>query len=640
MALPFGSASSLLPFKFAPPSSLNPTSATNFVAAGGRADWVEDQLAAEQKVDQGALAQHNQAVEQFQELDRSTARQSAELRAAQEKRKKELEKREQEAKDLDVTRATLRSSLLPEKMTDTERSRVERTLKEKETALRANAAAELRAKAEGDPYRDEKEGGIFGFGGEHTARAKEIQDRIERLNDPATLTDGELEEFRKLKPESFHELDDLRGSLSKDDEARKAHTTSNATLARAEAIANGLSPEEADAITTPPDRDPVRAHLNTIAAAGKLEREGAELKTRAASIERQRADADSLATKIQEIEDALRAGGTPARLAPLMSQRAQLLGEHQSLSAALDAEAEGYNAAVRAHEVKLQAFNERGATEATTTPQTAAKPVSVESARQHARRLEDGSFETSDPNNLKVLNDAQEKVYWSDPATPAKPEARAATTKATNEALETLREAAGKSSERITEAVERVETRVRLGELSPEAAVREREKAITEAEAHFETESATINQQLNDALKNFSEGKIDAQTLNAVFHAAGHPQTGVERFAEVQADLRKDQEHVAALESVILGKDLGNSDPSLNGTELALLTDIAKWQDIATRNASPPTELSAMDSSENPWTREDSLRASAEAQKKADQLKTELGELRATRRQKLAAELT
>jgi hypothetical protein len=252
--------------------------------------------------------------------------------------------------------------------------------------------------------------------------------------------------------------------------------------------------------------------------------------------------------------------------------------------------------------------------------------------------LEDGSYETNDTANLHALASAHEKVFWAeaDAATPVSADSRAAATQATNESLATIRNAVAKTSAGLNEAVERV----LAGDLTPQAALRERESAITQAEANFEAESAIVSQHLSDALENFAAGKIDAQTLNAVFHAAGHPQTGVERFAEVHSALRADRDHVAALERAILGSDTGNSDPSLNGTELSLLAEVAKWQDIATRNATG--DLSGVSNDEFGFgtTRQDLLRAADHAQKKADNAKAELLALRQTHRTRLAAELT
>jgi hypothetical protein len=647
MALPFGSSpSSRLPF--APPSALDPSSATNFVRVGGRADWVADQLAAEQHIDAQALNQHQAALAEKHRQERAQERQRREDQAAADKREKEAAAAAQKQKELDVVRAELRRSSLPSKLTDTDRARAERTLRQKEASLRAAAAAELRSAAETDPQRGETEGGFLGIGAQPTARAKDLQDRVDRLSDPAALTDDDLEAYRKLKPAAFDEVESLRSSLTKDDEARQQRAGFDQSLARAKAVAGGLSAEEADAIVAPPPNDPVQAHLDALAAKGKLEREGADLEAKAASLQRQQADAQQISTRLADLETALRKGGTAAQLSPLLAQRESLLADHAALAASLQTDTDAYNASLRAFEAKRQAFNERQPVAASTptgsgTPSAITHPPSTpEAARQHARRLEDGSYETNDTANLHALTSAHEKVFWAeaDAAAPVSADSRAAATQATNESLATVRDAVARTSAGLNEAVERVEQRVLAGDLTPQAALRERETAITQAEAKSEAESALVSQHLSDALENFAAGKIDAQTLNAVFHAAGHPQTGVERFAEVQSALQADRDHVAALEKVILGSDAGNSDPSLNGTELSLLAEVAKWQDIATRNATG--DLSSVSNDEFGFgtTHQDLLRAADHAQKKADRAKAELLALRQTHRTRLAAELT
>ena len=590
MALPFaplgssnrnrGTAAPRMPFS--PPSSQNPASYKGAVAAGVRASFFADQVAVEDATDKTAIQAASLAQRQLESQQRTTER-LAKTQADEAKKAAEAQQTRE------IAKAEYQRSTLPSTMTPEQRRSAEDKLAKKDRELRLRAASTLKEKLAGTGVATQTSGGFFGA--DPTEEAKKAQQELERLSNPDLITDEDVAAYRKEKGGDFAQADALRQRLADDAAAAEQRRTATQNLARAKAIKAGVPEEELGAPPKPTAVGPSDP-WKRVAVIGELDREGQALQQRSTQIVEQKASVSALDTQLQEAQADYQRGGTAAELLAKRESLLALQRQREQKAAELQSVVDEHNGSVSAYEAKIQAANESVAPKADTSVEPSAPTVPVQAAKSAAKANPDGSFETSQVDNLTSLSQAGERVYWSDPTSKATPETRTAKTKQANEAITVVQTLSEELTQGVQDAQQRIVDEVRAGRLSPESAQRAQDKAIAGYEAAHSEQVATRGQFLYDALRDFSEGQIDAGTLNALYHAAGSPSTGVEAFQEMQAQLAKDKEHVDALEKVILGEDgTGKDDPTLNGTALGLSAQIAegstKYQQWLDSGASP-----------------------------------------------------
>lgn len=629
-----------------------PGTISGAVAAGLGANVFPDDLQAEQAAEQQQLAQLRLANQLQQNQQREAQRIETQTQRDQIAAAKQQEKEKQDAMRQEVAKATLAKSTLPATMTREQRNKLSKDLSGKEGTLRVTAAQALRDAATSDPNAGKTTGGFLGFFGSPTPEAQEIEARMTRLEDPANLTEQDLQEARKLNPKPFEEVDQLKGTLQSDAATAEARRVADTKLARARAKAAGVPQDELDAIAplqpdlrgTPPDQR--TSPYQNAARAGALEREQADLQMHQGALQRQTQDLEAIRSRRESLRAQLQSGVRGPESAKLHGELLKLDAHEGALSETLKAETETYNGKVRALQYKQNAFNESVAAPAESTTgagATTKPPLDVEGAKARTVPVMDQAGAvvgraTNQPDTLEALASAGEKAFWQDPQRPqATQEARVAKTKAANDSLSFLQESAAKRTQAYRTLSDRLMDRVKRGEIDPAQAQEEEDKELARYEQQHAADAEVANRHLNDALRDFHEGAIDSGTLNAVYHAAGAAQSGVEAFKERLAQLRREDEHVAALKKVIGD---GAEDPGLNGQAMALTQELRTAQERAAfyhdpKNAVHPGPRGLIvDDTEN-------FRELGKAeQTKATALAEKLNTLRQAWKSKLATELT
>jgi N12 class adenine-specific DNA methylase len=544
------------------------------VAAGLGADVYPDDLKAEQdnarvQVQRDRLTQQTQRTIQTQqqrEADRAN-------KEAEAKRKAELSQ--------EVAKATLVKSTLPSTLTTEQRAKIEKDATEKEGKLKMTAAAAIKAAAEQSPDYGKTTGGIFGWGAQFTPEAQKLREKAARLEDPAAVTDDDLKEARGIMPAPFEEIDKLKGTLSADQEARNKRREADIHLTRAKARAAGVPDEELDSIAPLPkagapavEEDPRTAHFRAVANSGALDRESSALKTHEQTLLRKTQDLQAIQERKTALQQQLSQGVRGPQSARLYQEFQQLSAAEQAHAADFEADREAYNSRAKAFEAKRQMHNER--IQQLQEPTAAPKTPKLNATEALSRTLpavdstgNEIGRETSQEDTLEALAETGKKAYWSDPKRTEQPDdaTRASRTQANTMAVAALQERTKARVEGQQAVRDRIADRLKRGELSVEAAAAEEDRALADYEAQHEADSQAIGSQLGDALDDFQAGKIDSDTLNTVFHAAGSSRTGVEAFKEHLAGQRKDDEHVAALSAVMGGDALaGKGGETLDAT--------------------------------------------------------------------------
>ena len=511
MALPFaplgssnrnrGTAAPRMPFS--PPSSQNPASYKGAVAAGVRASFFADQVAVEDATDKTAIQAASLAQRQLESQQRTTER-LAKTQADEAKKAAEAQQTRE------IAKAEYQRSTLPSTMTPEQRRSAEDKLAKKDRELRLRAASTLKEKLAGTGVATQTSGGFFGA--DPTEEAKKAQQELERLSNPDLITDEDVAAYRKEKRGDFAEADALRQRLADDAAAAEQRRTATQNLARAKAIKAGVPEEELGAPPKPTAVGPSDP-WKRVAVIGELDREGQALQQRSTQIVEQKASVSALDTQLQEAQADYQRGGTAAELLAKRESLLALQRQREQKAAELQSVVDEHNGSVSAYEAKIQAANESVAPKADTSVEPSAPTVPVQAAKSAAKANPDGSFETSQVDNLTSLSQAGERVYWSDPTSKATPETRTAKTKQANEAITVVQTLSEELTQGVQDAQQRIVDEVRAGRLSPESAQRAQDKAIAGYEAAQSEQVATRGQFLYDALRDFSEGQIDAGTL-------------------------------------------------------------------------------------------------------------------------------
>ena len=605
----------------APKLPFGPGASTDIQPADDYSEATDNPFGAQRLSAAGVSAFDAQA-KQEQQFQRSEAyqqqaiqrQQSAAAKAA-ENAQKAAEKARKDALDREVTRAQLAESQAPSALTETQRAAAEEKAVRQEQELRRKAVSSKVATAQSDPAFNETTGGVFGMFGTPTEKAKSLQSIVNEPPKPEDLTESDLESYRQTNPADFSEYDRIKTTLAKDTEARTARESARIKLERAKAIRDGLSPEEADAIlgASKPGNGDALASTQT------------SLALRKAAIDRQSSDLDALQSQHDELTARMSRGAPAAQLVAWQRQQQQLGADIAVKRATLEVEQQSHADELKGLEAKRQQQVEQSV-------KPAAPVVSIETAKKTAKPLSDGSYETSTADNLRALTDSGTKAYWSDPTrqtTAPTTEARAAKAKAANDAIASISATREKATKAVLDERTRIEDSMKRGDITPEQAQAKLDAVVEQNSQQFATEQAQAGKQLNNALRDFSEGLIDGTTLNSIFHAAGSEKSGIEAFQEVQAELKKEDEHVSALQNLIVANPDKNS---VGAKALALSTKIAQDAQEYQGWLNAPESGGGEDS--------DSDTRAIEAEKRMSANMVELAALREKQRAELTAELT
>lgn len=583
MALPFalpggsprrqaGKAAPSLPF--APPSARNPGSFQKLQAAGVRHfnDEAEQERNTDMAAVQVARLNDQRAYQERQQREQRRSKRVAEQKAAA----AASEKERQDALKVEVAKAEYGRALAPETMTETQRAKAEEDLAEKNRVLRSAASSNLRGDAMADPEYGGRTTGIplvpsfIDPLSEPTQRAKDLESEADRLSMPEALTDADLENYRAKNPSAFAEIDKLRSTIDKDTAAREQRLAAERELATAKARAAGYDPGAED-ITQP------LSGFGAAAKVGEIDRDLAAIKQEERAIESHKAELGAMEQQKAAIIAKRQQGGSTADMAAWSDELNRLNRDYSDRQQAIEQGVSRIESARKAAIAKQESVRER--MEAAKRPSADQPPestVTIEDARRGALKSEDGAYETTQVGSLSALADAGERVYWKG-ATPVAPEERAAKAEQSKESIAILSETSKAIRDEGQKAYDRIMDRVRAGRMTEEQGEAEWQRALADNEKRFSESSGESEAILEDALRDFQEGRIDAGSLNAMFHAAGAAKTGIEAFKEVQARLKADEEHAMAIESAILGEDgSGAEDVTLNGEMLALSAELAK----------------------------------------------------------------
>lgn len=527
-------------------------------------------------------------------------------------------KQEQDAAErlasIDVAKAEFGLATAPQTITDSERNRLEEDFTKTRSQIQAEAAAALAADTLADPVANETEGGFLGFGAEPTAAALEKQQAAERFQDPANLTDADLETYRAKNPASFAKFDELRTKLDTDQKARDSRSKAEFGVALAKARKSGFDPLAG----MQPDEDPV------------------------AALDRVQGEVETMQPRIAELQAKARSGLPLGEMQPLLEELGTLQTDFTRKTQFLETGRAAIDAQRRAAQVSEQATREN-AVKAPTIPQ-----ISPETAKSAALTLPDGSYETTQPENLAALVKDGAKVFWKQDgaASTATPETRAAKIAEAAQTITEVKTAAQETAAKAAAERDRLQGLVNKGTMTPEAANAALDALVAADLDNAESSAAIANRKLDSSIQDFMDGQIDAGTLDSILHAAGSPSTAAEVVADATQQRKIENEHVTALKTKIEGDP---NDPLLSGESLKLAKKIKDIEDpgflkkwggwlkgtpaLAALGGIVDT-IGAVD-----WLMDPSLWGKAEAEK-ASILKSRLADMRQQSKDMLAKELT
>lgn len=540
------------------------------------------------------------------------------LRNERRQRRNDRAKQEQDAANrlasIDVAKAEFGLATAPQTITDSERNRLEEDFTKTRSQIAAEAAAALAADTLASPEAQETEGGFLGFGAEPTAAALEKQKAAERFQDPTKITDDDLELYRAKNPASFAKFDELRTKLDTDQKARDSRSKAEFGVALAKARKSGFDPLAG----MQPDEDPATA------------------------INRVQGEVETMQPRIAELQDKARSGLPLAELQPVLQELGALQTDFTRKTQFLETGRAAMEAQGRAAQVSEQATREN-AVKPPIIPQ-----VSAETAKTAALTLPDGSYETTQPENLAALAKDGSKVFWKQDgaASTATPESRAAKAAEAAQTIAEVKTAAQEMTAKTATERDRLQGLVNQGVMTPEHANAALEALIDSDDAQSDNAASVVNRKLEGAVRDFMDGQIDAKTLDSILHAAGSPSSAAEVAAEATQQRKVEDEHIAALKTKIEGDP---NDPLLSGEALKLskkVRDIEnpgflqKWGGWLKASPIGMTLGAIMDTIETvDWLADPSLWGKQEAEKAAI-LKTRLAEMRQQSKDTLAKELT
>lgn len=426
----------------------------------------------------------------------------------------------------DTAVAKFQNTNLPPVLPPASRAKLENQATQKDAAMRANAAAALAASTQSHPQFNETEGGVFGMFGTPTAAAQALQAKAQRLSDPAQVTADDLDEYRQQAPDQFKDLDHTQQRLKDDDNARQLHQDAAANLAHTQAIAHGATPEELDAVTA-----------QRVAIPYQDNSDAAQLAVHKAALERQGQDLQASAAQVQTLQAKLQKGGSAQEMIDTQNQLRGLIDDHNQRYASYQSAQSDMAQRSAALATRQQAQTERAAVPTSTMPTPALPPIPPQVAMAHAVKNADGSYSTSQTPNLDAITKGGAKAFWQDPANPVAPADadRSQAIAQTNGDMVGIRDRATAMAKSYQDIHSSIEQRLSTGDLTPEDANTEEQRAQTAYMAAHQSHVEDLNQKLGSALSQFQAGKIDSQTLNDLFQTAGASKTGVQAFRDIQA---------------------------------------------------------------------------------------------------------
>jgi len=563
-------------------------SARGIVAAGGNASLWADELNAENKAAQQQQQAANLAFRQQQEQQRQIEREQSMQQREQAAAAKQAEAQRRQDLRAGVAKAEFTKSTIGPLMTDAQRTKAESEVAKAMKSVRGVAAGTLTDATAKDPNANKTTGGFLGFGAKPTPEAQAVAERALRAADPTLLNDDDLAQARALNPAPFDELDKKRAALDADAERRNKHQAATQQLARAKAIAAGVPEDELPTFGADNQQQAQGNIYNVAAQAGVLDRDAADLSNHEARLQRMGSDLENLRAKKAELQQTLQAGVVGPQSAQLHSQWKAMHADEQARTSMLRDEEQSLRDKRRAFEAKKAMHEEQVAGLGAPARFTDDLPPTIapEAAKQAAKPVTDAqgavvAHETSQPDSLEALAKSGSKAFWLDPSRSSAPtpDVRKASTKAANDSVSVLTKFNEERAAAHRDIMNGLAARVRSGEISPDEAQAEQDKAVTAYEKAHEADAFAAGQKLDNALRDFQEGRIDSDTLNTVFHAAGSTKSGVEAFKDRLGDLRKRQDATDKLTKLIIGDGSASDDPGLNGQSLALANEIAQLKE-------------------------------------------------------------
>jgi len=515
---------------------------------------------------------------------------------------------------IDVAKAEFGLATAPQTITDSERNRLEKDFAKTRSQIAAEAAAALSTETLAAPEAQETEGGFLGFGAEPTARALEAQQKAQRLQDPTQLTDDDLESYRTKNPASFAKFDELKGKLDADQKARDERAGADFGVAVAKARKAGYDPLAG----LPAEEDPTVA------------------------LDRVQGEVEQGQARLEELKARARSGAPLGELSPVLEEIGSLQTELTRKTQLLDTGRAAVEAQRRMSQVSEQSTREN-AVKSPILPQ-----VSAETAKQAAVTLPDGSYETTQPENLAALAKDGAKVFWKQDgaASTATPETRAAKAAEVSSTVAEIKSTIQANADRQSKERDRLQGLVNSGQMTAEHANAALDAMTDAGDTEFQKEAEVINQKLQVVVNDFLDGQVDAKALDAALHAAGSPSTAAEIVAEAAQSRKAEDEHVSALRSKI---EADPNDPALSGDALKLqkrigdieapgfLKKYGGWLKATPVGMVIGAIADTVGAAE--WLADPSLWGKDEAEKAAA-LKGRLAELRTKSKETLAAELT
>ena len=558
-------------------------SARGIVAAGGNASLWADELNAENKAAQQQQQAANLAFRQQQEQQRQIEREQSLQQREQATAAKQAEQERKQSQRAEIAKAEFTKSTIGPLMTDAQRTKAESEVAKAMKSVRGVAAGTLTDATAKDPNANKTTGGFLGFGAKPTPEAQAVAERAQRAADPTLLNDEDLAQARALNPAPFDELDKKRAALDADAERRNKHQAATQQLARAKAIAAGVPEDELPTFGADNQQQP--DVYQVAAQQGVLDRDTADITAHSAKLQRLDGDIQALRAKREELGQMLQRGVTGPQAIALHAQWRAMQTDEAARLAMLKDEESALKAKQRAFEAKRSMHQEQvaGLGSPARFTNDAAPTIAPEAARQAAKPVTDAqgavvAHETSQPDSLEALAKSGSKAFWLDPSrsTAPTPDVREASTKAANDSVGVLTKFNEERASAHRDTVRQLADRVRRGELSQEEARAEEDGALAAYEKAHESDLVAASQKRDNALRDFQEGRIDSDTLNTVFHAAGSAKSGVEAFKERLGELQKHQDASAKLVELIVGDGSASDDPGLNGQALALANEVAQ----------------------------------------------------------------
>ena len=558
-------------------------SARGIVAAGGNASLLADELNAENKAAQQQQQAANLAFRQQQEQQRQIEREQSLQQREQATAAKQAEQERKQSQRAEIAKAEFTKSTIGPLMTDAQRTKAESEVAKAMKSVRGVAAGTLTDATAKDPNANKTTGGFLGFGAKPTPEAQAVAERAQRAADPTLLNDEDLAQARALNPAPFDELDKKRAALDADAERRNKHQAATQQLARAKAIAAGVPEDELPTFGADNQQQP--DVYQVAAQQGVLDRDTADITAHSAKLQRLDGDIQALRAKREELGQMLQRGVTGPQAIALHAQWRAMQTDEAARLAMLKDEESALKAKQRAFEAKRSMHQEQVAGLGAPARFTNDAPPTIapEAARQAAKPVTDAqgavvAHETSQPDSLESLAKSGSKAFWLDSSrsTAPTPDVREASTRAANDSVGVLTKFNEERASAHRDTVRQIADRVRRGELSQEEARAEEDGALAAYERAHESDLVAASQKLDNALRDFQEGRIDSDTLNTVFHAAGSAKNGVEAFKERLGELQKHQDASSKLVEIIVGDGSASDDPGLNGQALALANEVAQ----------------------------------------------------------------